>query len=323
MVLKVAAVIVVLIAGALAAAVAFGGPKPIPPMASINDPFKSVDFSGLPSLLRYRGADGAALAYRHYTPISAGLRGSVVLVHGSSASSESMHVLAKALAQAGFEAYTLDIRGHGASGSKGTIDYIGQLESDLEAFAKAVSPAKPSTLAGFSSGGGFVLRVAGSQHQDLFDSYLLLSPYLSPQAPNSRPGAGGWVSVGVPRVIGLTVLNGLGVTAFNGLTAIRFGLSDDAKKFLTPAYSFSLAANFQPQTDYEKNIRAVHRPVAVVAGSADEAFVTDRLEGIFRGQGQTWPVTLVPGVGHIPLTLDPQAVSASVKAIEALRGKAA
>lgn len=290
----------------------------MPPMESINSPFKAVDFSDLPPSLRYKAEDGTALAYRRYSPGRGVLKGSVVLVHGSSASSNSMHVLAKAFAKAGYEAYALDVRGHGASGQKGTIDYIGQLEDDLSSFVRTVSLAKPSTLVGFSSGGGFVLRFAGSQRQDEFQSYLLLSPYLSHDAPNVRPGSGGWVSVGIPRIIGLAVLNQLGIRMFNGLPVTNFALGEEAKSFLTPTYSFSLAANFQPQRDYEANIRAVHQPVAIVAGTSDEIFKTDKLEGIFRGQGQSWPVTLLPGIGHIPLTLDAGAVNASVQAVEAM-----
>jgi len=52
-----------ILVGAFAAAIAFGGPTPPPPMASINNPFKSVDFSDLPPLLHFAAEDGAALAY--------------------------------------------------------------------------------------------------------------------------------------------------------------------------------------------------------------------------------------------------------------------
>jgi non-heme chloroperoxidase len=278
----------------------------------------TVALYGRAQAVEFAKIDDFLLDYRYYAPAAGNCRGSVVLVHGSSASSNSMHLLAKGFAGAGYEAYALDIRGHGASGVKGTIDYIGQLEDDLAAFVKAVSLTKPATLAGFSSGGGFVPRFAGSQRQAEFQSYLLLSPFLSPEAPNYRLGSGGWVSVGIPRVIGLTVLNRLGIRAFNGLPVTNFALSEEAKTFLTPVYSFALAANFQPQRDYEANIRAVHLPVAVVAGASDEVFVTEKLEGIFRKQDQPWSVTLLPGIGHIPLTLDAGAVSASIKAVEAM-----
>ena len=303
----------------LAAAVALGGPKSLPPMASINNPFKRVDFSDLPPLLRYSALDGASLAYRQYTPPTASIRGSIVLVHGSSASSNSLHPLAKAFAKTGYVVYALDIRGHGDSGRKGQIAYVGQLEDDLASFVRAVSPAAPSTLAGFSSGGGFALRVAGSARQDLFQNYLFLSPFLSQDAPTYRPAGGGWVSVGIPRILGIALLNTVGVQAFNHLPVTRFALSEEAKSLLTPEYSFALATNFRPERDYAANIKAVHRPCAVVAGTADELFFTEKFEPTLRALGQDWPVTLVPGVGHITLTLEPKALAAAIAAVEKMR----
>ncbi|MEN9533292.1 MAG: hypothetical protein RIQ83_2516 [Pseudomonadota bacterium] len=299
----------------LVAALLFGGPSPAPEMASINDPFKTLDWSGMPSPARYKARDGAKLAYRHYAPAGKDVRGSVVLVHGSSANGQSMHKMASAFAQAGYDAYALDIRGHGASGQRGTIAYIGQLEDDLEDFAAAVAPSKPATLAGFSSGGGFVLRVAGGSRQTLFDNYLLLSPYLGPTAANYRPNSGGWVSVGIPRLIALSILNGFHVSALNHLTVLNFALNDEAKALLTPSYSFNLAANFQPERDYQQNLRNVQRPCAVIAGTDDEAFKTDQLEPELRALGIPWPVTLVPGISHIPLTLDSHALAAAVQAV--------
>ena len=173
-------------------AIVFGGPKSLPPMASVNDPFDTVDFSDLPSLRRYAAEDGATLAYRYYDPIGATPRGSIVLIHGSSASSNSMHVLAKGFANAGYAAYALDIRGHGASGIKGKIKDIGQLEDDLDSFVSTVSPRKPMTLAGFSTGGGFVLRFAGSARQSHpeLPASLSISKRKSAEFPAEQRGMG-------------------------------------------------------------------------------------------------------------------------------------
>jgi non-heme chloroperoxidase len=311
-------VTVALLAVVLAVAIYSGGPSAPKPMASINNPFKAVDFSDLPPLLYYKAEDGVALAYRHYMSVVVNPKGSVVLVHGSSASSNSMHILAKTLASSGYESYSLDIRGHGKSGVKGTIKYIGQLEDDLASFLKNTALAKPATLAGFSSGGGFVLRFAGSKRQDEFQSYLLLSPFLGSNAINYQANSSGWVNVGIPRVIGISLLNYFGIRAFNDLPVTSFALSEEAKVFLTPTYSFSMAENFQPLRDYESNIRAVHKPVTVVAGASDEIFATEKLEGIFRKQDKFWPVILLPRIGHIALTLDPSAVSAIVQALNAM-----
>ena len=196
--------------------------------------------------------------------------------------------MATALAAAGVHVYALDVRGHGASGHKGHIDFIGQLESDLQMFVQAIKPPSPSTLIGFSSGGGFVLRMAASEMQSSFDSYLLLSPFLSHRAPNYRPDSGGWVSVGVPRILALTVLNGIGLRQWNDLPVTRFALLD---------------------------LQNAKGKVATLAGDADEAFQTQELQGIVQSAGKDWPVQLLPGIGHIPLTLEPGALKAVVDTV--------
>ena len=288
----------------------------------MDDPFKAVDFSDLPLVSRYTARDGANLAYRNYLPAAgtAPGKGSIVLVHGSAASSSGMHPLAKALAAAGYRVCALDVRGHGDSGPRGQINYLGQLEDDLTDFMQTVAPAPPVTLAGFSSGGGFALRVAGSDRQSLFQSYLLLSPFLSQDAPTARPSRiSVWASVGLPRILTLAMLNRIGIHAFDGLPAVRFALDEKAKATLTPEYSYALLINFGPQRDYLANLRAVHAPCAVVVGADDELFYPDRFADVFRQAGANIPVTIVPGAGHLQITLAPQALVAAVQAADRLR----
>ncbi|MCY2981810.1 MAG: alpha/beta hydrolase [Planctomycetota bacterium] len=85
------------------------------------------DYSTLPSLDKYKGADDTDLYYREYDAIGGSIRGSAVLVHGSSADSKSLHPMARALAAAGLRVFALDVRGHGSSGKKGQIDYTALL----------------------------------------------------------------------------------------------------------------------------------------------------------------------------------------------------
>jgi len=297
-------------------AIAFGGPGAPPPMSSINDPFKGVDFSDLPKVTSFTARDGIKLAFRFYPAAGGAVKGSVALVHGSSASGSSVHVMAKGFAAMGYDAYALDIRGHGDSGTKGRIAYVGQLEDDMEDFVHAGKLARPSTLVGFSSGGGFVLRFAGDPRQELFANYLLLSPFLSQDAPTSRPDSGGWVRVGVPRLIAVSILDGFGVRLFNDLPVMRFALTQENAKFLTPAYSFALAQNFRPKQDYQANIKAIRQPLRILVGQNDEAFFPDRFASVFQAAGKNVPVTILPGVDHIALTLDPTAVHAAVQAVE-------
>ncbi|MFM5616224.1 hypothetical protein ACET7O_09780 [Aeromonas veronii] len=99
---------------------------------------------------------------------------------------------------------------------------------------------------------------------------------------------------------------------------LNFALNDEAKSLLTPSYSFNLSSNFQPERDYQQNMRNVQRPCAVIAGANDEAFQTDQLEPELRRLGISWPVTLLPGIGHIPLTLEQDAITTAVQAVEKL-----
>jgi non-heme chloroperoxidase len=309
------------LACALGLAIALGSPAQPMPLRSINDPFKTVDFSGMPPVQRFAARDGTQLGFRQYRPATAGGKGSVVLIHGSSASSNSMHPIAKGFAQAGYTAYALDMRGHGVSGQKGQIAYIGQLEDDLADFMQSVHPDAPVTLTGFSSGGGFALRFAGGSRQKLFSNYLLLAPYLHYAAPTIRPDTGGWVKIGMPRMIALTILNRVGITAWNDLPVLNMALDEKARNFLTPSYSFALTQNFRPQSDYQANLRAAQQPMEVLVGEQDELFYAKRFSETFRAAGRPLPVTLVPAVSHITLTLEPAAIQAAVSAVNRLDRK--
>jgi non-heme chloroperoxidase len=302
-------------------AIALGGPRQPPPMAGINSPFKDIDYSDLPSVKHFAGRDGAKLAFREYPAGRDPIRGSVVLVHGSSARSNSMHAMARTFARAGYSTYALDMRGHGDSGSKGHIAYIGQLEDDIEDFMRTARPAGSTTLVGFSSGGGFVLRFAGSGRQRLFANYLLLSPFISQDAPTYRPQSGGWLSIGLPRMMAITALDKIGIRTFNDLPVINFALDDEARRFLTPQYSFALAENFRPRHDYRADIRSASQPMEVLVGEDDEAFYADRFAALFSAEGKAVPVTIIPKIGHIALTLDPLAIQAAVSAVARLNAR--
>lgn len=316
---------IVLIAGVavvsvlLALAVVLGAPQPPPPMESINAPFRSVDFSDLAQPKRYPARDGTHLAFRAYAPAASPAKGSAVLIHGSSASSSSLHLLAKGLARASYTVYALDMRGHGESGPKGQITYIGQLEDDVEDFLEAVQPAGTRTLVGLSAGGGFALRFAASSRQQLFDQYVLLAPFIHQDAPTYRPGAGGWVATGVARMVALTLLNRFGITRFNTLPVLAFALTAEAQQFLTPTYSYALATNFRPHDDYRADINAAEQPLRVLVGQDDKVFHADQFSAVFEEARRPVPVTLLPGVGHVDITLQPAAIQAITEAIESFR----
>ena len=160
-----------------------------PPLASIHEGAMRIDAARAPALSRYQARDGTWLAYRLY-PAASGARDRVaIFAHGSSAESTEMHPIATALAAAGITAVALDIRGHGASGTRGDVAYLGQLDDDLADLIAELRKTFPGavSLIGHSAGGGFALRIAGGPLGDRFDRFVLLAPYLGYSAPTNRP----------------------------------------------------------------------------------------------------------------------------------------
>jgi alpha-beta hydrolase superfamily lysophospholipase len=281
-----------------------------PELISVSKTARAVDHSTMPGVERFQARDGTWLAYRHYPPRAATAGSVAVLVHGSSGSSVSIHALADALAAHGIETYAPDIRGHGASGTRGDIVYLGQLEDDLSDLVgeiRKTHPAAPLTLLGHSSGGGFALRIAGSPIQNLFVRTVLLAPYLGYDAPSSRQDAGGWASPDIPRFIGLSILRHLGIVCCESLPTIAFAVPPNSSAILASTYSYRLMRNFGTTRDYREDLAAASKPVALFAGAADELMFPDKY-GDAMGQHAT--VRLIEGVDHMGIVSDPAAVSA-------------
>jgi pimeloyl-ACP methyl ester carboxylesterase len=186
-------------------------------------------------------------------------------------------------------------------------------------------PAARLVLVGHSAGGGFVLRVAGEPQGRAFSRFVLLAPVLGRLAPTNRPDAG-WAKPRVGRIALLTALNALGVTAFNGATAIDFNLPPGAEGLgLTPAWSYRMMINYDPRGVTQFAGRPAYRvdaaqapaPIAVIAGAADEQFHAERYAQAFQGLPRPVTVTLAPGVGHMGVVSDPRSLPLIVAAVKA------
>ena len=284
-----------------------------PELRSISQARGTVDFSALPAIERFQARDGTMLGFRHY-PASGPATGRVaIVIHGSSGSSgTTIHALSGTLAAHGVETYAVDIRGHGASGTRGDIGYVGQLEDDLADFVAVVrktAPTAPLTLIGHSAGGGFALRVAGSPIQDLFARTVLLAPYLGYNAPTNRPNSGGWASADIPRIIGLLALRAIGVTCCDALPVLAFAVPPNSEKVLVSAYSDRLMRNFANHPDFRSDLAAATKPLTIIAGADDELMLADKYIEAVRGVTPPVDVKLIDGVNHIGIVSAPKAVS--------------
>ena len=322
----VVAVCVALIVVALGGMLAFGKAKPPAVATEFGDPFRRVDYSDLPPLEYYRARDGVELAYRSYPAraTDAPPQKVAVLIHGATDSSAGMHVVAKALAQAGVASYVPDVRGHGANQPHGDLSYSGQLDDDLIDFMQQMRPKYPQAqwaLVGFSAGGGFALRVDGGPEGNMFDRYLLLAPGLRYGAPTSRPmpkdgsePAQRFVAPYMGRLVAITMLDGMGIHWFDGLPVLAFGVPTNSQRF-TARYSMRLLENFSPRADYLADIRNIHRPTAVLVGANDEFLISEKVAPVFHGERADVDVTILPGLKHLDMVTSPEAMQAITAAI--------
>ena len=227
---------------------------------------------------QYTMRDGETLFARRFPADS---DDTILMLHGVTSDSSAFNNTAVLLQQAsGAEVIALDLRGHGQSGGTvGHVDYIGQYEDDVADVVAAIRAQKPNgrfILAGHSMGGGIALQYAMLDDAPAVDGYLMFAPHLGTNAPTMMPrpegavaeAAAAYSQLHVPRLIGLIMLNNVGIRGLNHLDTLYFNLTDE----VTHTYSFGATANSAPQ-DYVAALTAVDAPMLVVVGSNDEAFV--------------------------------------------------
>ncbi|MCP5094091.1 MAG: alpha/beta hydrolase [Chloroflexi bacterium] len=283
------------------------GKKPTPDRGGLvfNELF--FDYAALPKLQIYVARDGKELGYRHYPSQS---DKSLILVHGSGWHSQYFLPLAEFISSEGLaQVYTPDLRGHGAAPERrGDVDYIEQLDDDLADLIAVIRKENPDAMlivGGHSSGGGLVVRFAGSQYGQQADAYVLLSPFLKYNAPTARPNSGGWAHAYTGRIAGLTMLNSMGIHWFDYLIAIEFNMPEEARDGSeTLSYSHRLNTAYAPR-NYKKDLKAITQPFLVVAGSADEAFIADQFEPVIS-QYTAVQVELLPNLTHMGVVVRPE-----------------
>ena len=300
----VAALIVLLVS-----AIAFGGPATPTPLDQIGERFETVDWSDLPTPQTYEARDGEALAFRSYPGNPAHV---VLALHGSGGSGKALHPLAAALNEAGATVIVPDIRGHGASGRRGDVDYSGQVSDDLDdlrALLTAEYPGARLTLLGFSMGGGLALREAARAPADRL---VMLSPYLAHDAPpmeaaNPFAPEHPWAVPGVPRLIGLSILSGFGIDSFDHLKVVNLATRPEDEEAVAASYTHRMLTSVNP-VDWQADLAELSKPPVIFVGAADELHFAPAYKDAAPGA----EIRIIPDVDHMGLTLDAPAIAAVV-----------
>jgi pimeloyl-ACP methyl ester carboxylesterase len=102
-----------------------------------------------------------------HTYTTSASRGRILVVHGLDASKDTMQMLSAALADGGFEVYSIDMPGHGDS----TAGFDASLAR--ETIRQTAAEIRPDVVLGHSLGAGLLLDLAEDQH---FPTMVLLSP---------------------------------------------------------------------------------------------------------------------------------------------------
>lgn len=253
--------------------------------------------------------DGYPLPVRFYG--EAGRGDLVVLVHGSGWHGMQFHRLAQRLAEQAYVAVP-DLRGHGAAPARrGDVDHIGQLEEDLgDLVDQLKQDGQVVTLVGHSSGGGLVVRMAGGAYGDRMDKAVLLAPFLQHDAPTMRVNSGGWAQPLVRRLVGLSLLNGVGVRGLNHLTVVQFAMPQAVLEgplgpTATLAYSYRLNTSYAPRRAYLEDVGALP-PFLMIAGREDEAFRAEAFEPTLSAASGQGTYHLIDGAGHLDVVNTPE-----------------
>ncbi|MCK1471663.1 alpha/beta fold hydrolase [Bradyrhizobium sp. CW10] len=284
-----------------------------PEMKSVSDSSKGIDWSTLPPLERFQARDGTWIGFRHYAANGLATGRGAIFIHGSSGSSGTVnHALTHAIAARGVETWALDIRGHGGSGTRGDIGYVGQLEDDLVDFVAQIrktAPELPLTLIGHSAGAGFSLRVAATPiMQDMFVRTVLLAPYLGYDAPTNKPHAGGWANVDLPRFFALATLRKIGIDCCSQLPVLALAVPASSAKYLVATYSDRLTRNFATR-GYRLDLPAATRPVTIFGGAEDEMMISDKYAETGQAVKPSVDVKIIDGINHMGIVTNPKAIS--------------
>lgn len=200
------------------------------------------------------------------------------------------------------EVIALDLRGHGQSdGTPGDVDYIGQYEDDLTDVISEIrtnDPRQKIIIAGHSMGGGIALRYAMKQDVPEVSGYLLFAPLLGANSPtipssDSNNNTGSFMKVDIHRIVGIFMLDQMGIHDYDALPVLFFNLPENMplRTYTYRAYASMAPANFK------EGLRAVNKPLLVLVGENDEAFVAFEFKPVVQAYSDGKTV-IINGATH-------------------------
>lgn len=228
----------------------------------------------------------------------------LILLHGIGVYGYYFDDMATFLAeQSAARVYVPDLRGHGyAPPPRGDMDYEDQLVddvADLLAHVREEMPQARIVVGGHSGGGGVALRFAESDSSEGVDGYLLIAPGLGMEAPSTNQDFGGLFAMRLPRVIGLSLLNAVGIRALDGLDVLYLSYPEALQRErMVLTYSWRYTKAFTPR-NYARALESIDVLLLLVAGDNDEIFDAEHYPSIIAEHAPHGDVVIKPGYNHI------------------------
>lgn len=210
----------------------------------------------------------------------------VLLLHGTLSSSYTYNKMSGLLREATqAKVIAVDLRGHGQSeGIPGDVTTLNQYAEDLEDLISSLKKENSNEviiLAGHSMGGGIVLRHAETFSDTNIDAYLLFAPNLGNNAPTVSQELNlksNFIKTHLSRGLGLKILNEYGIHTYDSLDVVYYNLP---KQMPIRSYSYrSMQASFP--LDHRKALRGITKPMLVLVGENDEAFVAEEYPSLIN-----------------------------------------
>lgn len=298
--------------------------KPYVPVLMDSAQFADIGFDQVyeSEPCKYVLRDGGYLFAQKYPSNS---KTTIILLHGVLSSSYTYNKMSGLLRDAAdAQVISIDLRGHGqSSGRPGDVDYIDQYTDDLAdvlSKVKEESPNNKIVMAGHSMGGGIILRYVQRKELPKVDAYLLFAPSLGHNAPTLRTstqensnGNEAFLKIHISRIMGLYMLNTLGIHSYDSLNVLFFNLPNEV-----PLRKYSYRSNMSnAPADYKEGLRAIDKPLLVIVGSNDEAYIANEFEPAIKSYN-TGKVVLIEGATHNGIRHNMEAMKAVKQWIKGL-----
>lgn len=276
------------------------GPRPVTKSRKFAEEIERPPSRRIP-LVTVRMRDGWDMPVRHLPgPRDAPL---LVLLHGSGWHGQQLEDLAIRLSDAA-TVVVPDLRGHGATPERrGDIDHLGQIEEDIADLVLNLLRADQGVvIAGHSSGAGTAIRFCGGRYGRLADAAVLLSPYLHHTAPTYPRRKGGWADLATRRLLGLEMLNALGLHGLDHLWVTQFAMPQSVLDgplghTATLRYTHRLNASLLPRRRWWRDVARLPQ-FTLVAGAEDRAFHAQAFAPVMKAITDRGRYHIIPGVGH-------------------------